>query len=317
MPRISYLPDNRVVDAAKGETILQTSLAQKIRHTHVCGGKARCSTCRVVVVSGLEYCLSRNEKEQAMAERLQFSPEIRLACQTRVGGDITVRRLVLDEADIDLTSQVEIDEGGRLQERAIPAVVGKEMDLAIMFADIRGFTTFSESTLPYDVIHVLNRFFHQMGHIIETHSGAIVNTMGDGLMALFGLDEPTQAPFKSVQAGLEMLKLMEAFSAYVQALFDQALELGVGIHYGTVVVGDLGASGWERMTAIGDSVNFASRVEGANKAADTNFLISEELYQKVCKDVQVGYTTRLKLKGKSGAYTLYEIVGLELDESVD
>lgn len=106
MQRITYMPDQREVEAETSETILHASLRAGIPHTHACGGKARCSTCRVVIEEGLEHCCSRNAKEQRLADRLHFASEIRLACQTTVSGDVRLRRVVWDAVDEALTSQL-------------------------------------------------------------------------------------------------------------------------------------------------------------------------------------------------------------------
>src|SRR5689334_17876221 len=163
MPRISYVIEDKIADAEPSETILQASLRAAIPHAHACGGHARCSTCRVQVVEGLDFCAPRNERERAMAARLHFSPEIRLACQTTVSGDVKLRRLVLDAEDIELTAQPTQVEA--------PAPVGEEMRLAILFADIRGFTPFAERLLPYDVVHVLNRYYYEVGRAITDQGG--------------------------------------------------------------------------------------------------------------------------------------------------
>ncbi len=106
MPRIYYLPDEQEVEADANETILQASLRSDIPHAHVCGGNARCSTCRVLILQGLEYCAPRNDREQKLTERLQFGAEIRLACQTTITGNVKLRRLVLDAEDVEITSQL-------------------------------------------------------------------------------------------------------------------------------------------------------------------------------------------------------------------
>src|SRR5262245_54596697 len=103
--QIYYHPDEREVLTTEAETILKASLRSGIPHTHVCGGKARCSTCRVMIVEGVENLDLRSEREQAMADRLKFSPTIRLACQTTFQGQIRLRRLVIDDEDIELDDQ--------------------------------------------------------------------------------------------------------------------------------------------------------------------------------------------------------------------
>src|SRR5574340_186223 len=251
LPTITYLPDNKSVAAEQGETILETSLRHGIPHTHVCGGNARCSTCRVIILDGLENCSPRNSREQGLTDCLHFGPQIRLACQTMVTGPVTVRRLVLDEEDVELTSQLTPDK--------TPITAGQEKKIAILFADIRRFTAFSEALPPYDVIHVLNRYFNQMGKVIKQNGGYIDNYMGDGLMALFGVDDPRDAALRATRAGLGMLEAVEQLGAYLENIYAMSFQIGIGVHYGEVVLGSIGAKDARRMTAIGDAVNLASR----------------------------------------------------------
>lgn len=303
MPCITYLPDNQCVESEGGETILQTSVRLGIPHTHVCGGNARCSTCRVMILDGLENCSPRNSREQEIAHLLHFSQQIRLACQTAITGNVTLRRLVLDVEDIELTSQLTQDK--------TPIAAGEEKKIAILFADIRQFTTFSESLPPYDVIHVLNRYFYRMGKVINQHGGYIDNYMGDGLMALFGVDHAQDAALRAVRAGLGMLEAVEQLKSYLENIYAMSFRIGVGVHYGEVVLGSIGAKDERRMTAVGDAVNFASRVEEANKEYGTQLLISEHAYDEVRPHARVGRRfVDAVLRGKSGRYTLYEIVGL-------
>jgi adenylate cyclase len=256
----------------------------------------------VLIVEGLEHCVPRNAREQALATRLGFDAAIRLACQTTIMGDITLRRLVLDDADVAVTSQ--------LRPRAAPGIVGQEQRLAILFADIRGFTPFAEALLPYDVLHVLNRYFHHVGQAIQRHSGSINTYMGDGLMALFGGQDPERAALRAIRAGLDMLAAVDQLNPYLASLYQRELRIGIGVHVGDVVVGAVGADGNRTITAIGDAVNVASRIETANKAADTAFLISEETYAEVQAQVQVNRRIRVTLPGKRGLYTLHEVIGL-------
>lgn len=302
MATIHYQPDQVAVPADENATILDTSLQAGIPHTSVCGGKARCSTCRVLILNGLEHCSPRSKEEEALAGPLCFTDSIRLACQTTVSGDVTLRRLVLDEDDIELADQEHPD--------ADLGSVGEEQYMAILFADLRGFTSFAEDQLSYDVIHILNRYFQQMGRAIGQHGGVINNYMGDGLLALFGIGDDEEPAVKAVRAGWDMLLAMQALNPYIENVYSHRFDIGIGIHYGQVVMGLVGASGHKRMTAIGDAVNLASRIEGANKDAGTNLLISEHTYEHVQQHVQIGQRITFAPSGKSGDYNLYEIVGL-------
>ncbi len=304
MPRICYLPDDTIVDVEEGDLILDTSIQSGIPHTHVCGGAARCSTCRVLVVEGLENCGKRNGAEHAIAKRLRLDPSVRLACQTQILGDMTVRRLALDTEDVaSIRAQA--------QGKAEPEFHGQEKHVAILFADLRGFTSLSEKLLPYDVIDLLNRYFRRVGMAIDRNGGAINNYMGDGLMALFGMNDPNWAAERAVRAGLDMIEALETLNPYVQALYRQKLEIGIGIHYGRVAFGEVGAIDNRRPTAIGDAVNLASRIESANKEVGSNLLVSESVYEQVRDKVKVNQCVRVQLKGKSGDYPLYEIVTID------
>ncbi|HLY27493.1 MAG TPA: adenylate/guanylate cyclase domain-containing protein [Aggregatilineales bacterium] len=299
---VYYVPDEKQVETNPSKTILRTSLDAGIPHTHVCGGNARCSTCRIAILDGLENCLPRNSNERALAERLSFPSTVRLACQTKVTGNVKIRRLVLDTHDIQITSQISPD--------ALPGSIGEEKHMGILFADIRGFTSFAEALPPYDVIHALNRYYQDMDISIQTFGGTIDNYMGDGLLAHFDGVDPNEVALRSVKAGLGMLDKLQTLRPYFQTTYARPLEIGIGLHYGQVVLGSLGAPRHKRVTVIGDAVNFASRIESANKEAGTRFLISDDTYQIVKDTIKIGRKIQVSVKGKTGEHTLYEVTGL-------
>ncbi|WP_293148873.1 adenylate/guanylate cyclase domain-containing protein [Microcoleus sp. bin48.metabat.b7b8b9.023] len=304
MPQIHYLPDDRAIEIDDDDIILEASLRAGIPHTHACGGSARCSTCRVLIVEGLEFCSPRNSAEDELANKLRLDPEIRLACQTQVaGGKVILRRLAIDSEDLETFND-------EIAGNFISAPVGQEKKIAILFADIRGFTAFAESLLPYDVIYILNRYFQKMGYAINRNGGMINNYMGDGFMALFGLENSEKAAEQAVRAGVEMLEELDKLNPYFETLYHHRLRIGIGIHCGLAVVGNLGAQKNQTVTAIGDAVNFASRIEAANKQVGTSLLISEETYEEVKDLAIVNQCVSVKIPGKSGEYPLYEVVGM-------
>jgi adenylate cyclase len=303
MVTIHILPDDMSVEAVPGESLLEASLRAGVPHAHACGGRARCSTCRVEIQLGVESCGERTEAEQVLADSLGFDRVLRLACQTVPLADLTMRRLMLDDEDIELVDQRRRHDAG--------TAVGEERQLAILFTDIRGFTAFSEPLPPHDVVHVLNRYFHAIGPSVTRFGGSIDNYMGDGLMALFGLDDDRlDIPMRAVQAGLAMLEAMDALKPYLQMAYGRSFDMGIGIHYGCAVVGSVGAVGRERVTAIGDAVNLASRIESANKYADTRFLVSDAVRQHIGASLRIGRSPRVPIAGKTGDYLLHEVLGL-------
>jgi adenylate cyclase len=304
VPSIFYAPDQIRVDVEERQTLLNAALSAGIPHTHVCGGNARCSTCRVIVMDGLENIEPPNEEEKALAERLGLPKEVRIACQATVTGPVRVRRLVLDDDDVGLVT--------RLRKAKIDmAPVGEEIRVAILFSDIRGFTPFAEALLPYDVIHVLNRHFEAMGQVIASEGGFINNYMGDGLMALFGVDGRPEASLRAVRAGLGMIQAMKnRIEPYLLRNYGRTFDIGIGIHCGEAVVGPIGSLDRKAITAIGDAVNFASRIESSTKEVGARLLVSEELFQEVKSNVTVGKTARVHVKGKTGEHELYEVKGV-------
>jgi class 3 adenylate cyclase len=218
-------------------------------------------------------------------------------------GDVTVRRMVLDEEDARHSARIAAQKSF--------ASIGEDKEIAILFADIRGFTSFTERLPPYDVVYALNRYFLQMGQAIGANGGHINNYMGDGLMALFGVSGTPDAAFRSVNAGLAMLDAVDKLKPVFREIYDMDFDIGVGIHYGEVVIGSLGAENQQRLTVIGDAVNFASRIEAANKTHGTRLLVSQELYELVAPRVRAGRRFEaVAIKGKSGSYELIEITAV-------
>ena len=274
MHKIACLPDNVRFSIEAGETILEASLRAGIPHAHACGGRALCSTCRIWVLEGLEYCSERSERERAIAVPLRFGPEVRLACQTKVSGDVKLRRLVLDETDLEITSQLAKPLIGRC---------GQARTIAVLFCDIRDFTDLSQHLSPYDLMFVLNRYFFHMADAIERNGGHIEKFIGDAIMAIFGIDDTPDMPLRAIKAATDMLDAADRMKLYMKAMYDIDFDVGIGLHYGDAVIGTVSGGREEKLAAIGETVNVASRIESANKEAGTRLLISEALYRQTEK----------------------------------
>ncbi len=294
MPRIEILPDNRVVDASPQQTVLEAAVAGGVSLPHQCNGTGRCSTCRVWVLDGEEHLSARTQVEAPVAERLGLDSRVRLACQTRVFGDITVRRMILDSEEIIA---------------AAPETVGREEAVVIMFTDLRDFTPFSERLPPHDVIYILERYYARMNAAVEKHGGFISNFLGDGLLVLFDHDSSTDMGGRAARAVMEMQAQLADFNTFMEVNYGTRLKMGIGVHYGTVVIGTVGRDAGQRQAVIGDTVNVASRIESATKKARCTTLVSSEFAAIAPDTIQYGRTVRARLKGKRGVYRLQELVG--------
>jgi adenylate cyclase len=299
MATITYQPDGVIEEDDLTLTLLQMAHKHNIPHVSACGGNARCSTCRVHIGAGQEHLLPRTQAELRLATLKGMEPDIRLACQTRTSGSVCVRRLVHDDCDMELA---DVD---------TCRSTGREIPLAVLFSDIRDFTTFAENHLPYDAVHILDRHFLRSGEAVLRHGGYIDKYMGDGMMALFGLECPTPAEAcnRAVSAALDMLAALPELNRYLDDLFGCSLNIGIGIHFGSVLVGEIGHPSRRQFTAIGDVVNTASRIESANKALDTQLLISDEVLAQLDGKLRLGKRVEAALKGKHLPVTLHEVLG--------
>ena len=297
-------PDDKTIEISRNETILTASLRKEIPHLNACGGIGRCSTCRVEILKGLEFCSEKTEEETILSRRLALPETIRLACQTKVSGDLKYRRLLLDKRDLTSNNQLFVERSGS---------AGTIRNLTVMFCDIRGFTPFSESLTAYDVIFILNRYFSIMREIIIRNGGEINNYIGDAIMAIFGLKQSRQQVLRSINSGLEMLRAMDEFKNYLKEAYGRSFDIRIGIQCGEVVVGSVGHAEDRKTTVIGDVVNIASRIETANKDAGTRLLISEQAFDAVKDSVEVKDHLRLRLRGASNLITLYEVSRIKED----
>jgi adenylate cyclase len=290
--------DNKKFHASPNTAILEAIINANIDHSYVCGGNARCTTCRVYIMDGLSNCLPRNEKEKQLAEKLGFPEDIRLACQTKISGNITIRRPVVDDLDIEIVLKQFGDAPG--------TKLGQEKDLAMLFTDIENYTELAEAFPAYDVVHVLNRYYQTMNEIIVQHKGVISDVAGDGILALFGALEESKNPVLSaINAVHAMNTSLIQFNRYLNRMYDRSFRIRAGINLGKVIVGKFDTGMMSKISAIGDAVNFASRIETANKDFGTKLLISQSAYEEIQGLVETEQVHRTKLKGKSGEYVLY------------
>ena len=152
---------------------------------------------------------------------------------------------------------------------------------------------------------VLNRYFFHMADAIERNGGHIEKFIGDAIMAIFGIDDRPDMPLRAIKAATDMLGAADRMKLYMKAMYDMDFDVGIGLHYGDAVIGTVSGGREEKLAAIGETVNVASRIEGANKEAGTRLLISEALYQQTEKQVEVSDFVRVRLRGTNERMSLY------------
>ena len=280
------------VRLVNGLSLLEGSQANNIPHAAICGGKARCSTCRVRVLSGLEGQPSASETEQRVLDRIGATKNVRLACQLRPDEDLTIVPLLP-------AKQTKAEDVQALDKY----FWGVEQEVTLLFSDLRGFTKMSEDQLPYDVVFLLNQFLGSMSEAIEDSGGYIDKFMGDGIMAIFGMDRPVEDGAKdALRAARAMSGVLDGLNMSLADELPSRLNIGIGIHTGDAILGRIGvasASGaGERITALGDTVNTASRLETSTKELDAQLVVSEQTLLAAKYDLPTELENSIIVKGK-------------------
>jgi adenylate cyclase len=258
--KIRYV-DGPEVSSASGLTLLEISKTHGIPHTALCGGKGRCTTCRVLVEEGGDLLHPPSDTERRSLRAVKAPPNMRLACQIRPTSSATVFRVFRPQ-------------GGKNRAHASQ---GQERRLAILFLDMRGFTARTAGQLPYDVVFLLNRFFDAIVPPILEHGGVVDKYLGDGLLAVFETRDTASSARAGLRAALGVGRALERFNGTLAAEKDDPVRIGMGLHLGNIVLGEIGAAGHAPRTIIGDTVNAASRLEAETKALGVELLISEQV----------------------------------------
>jgi class 3 adenylate cyclase/hemoglobin-like flavoprotein len=283
-----------------GKSLLQISLEHKIPHLHECGGMGKCTTCRVRVHEGHKNLNPPTKIERDMMEQRRWEPGIRLACQSRVYGDVEVERLIWSSAEVQKT-QTEMFPEGKAEERPI----------AILFCDLRDFTKISTQHFAFDMAYMLNRFYTIMGDPILMNNGIIYQYVGDEIVGIFGTTGGTKekACMEAIRAAVGMSYALDRLNQQELSSVGTSLDIGIGIHFGKAYVGHLGHPQFRQFSVVGDPVNTASRVQGYTRPSKTRMLISETVAAAIPEDtLQLGKKFKPELKGLGDSLELIELV---------
>lgn len=261
-------PGGRTVRVPRGYSVLEASIRHSVPHASVCGGKARCSTCRIRVLDNPSLP-PPSRREAFVLERVGVKGDtaIRLACQLRPDVDLAFLLLLPPQLNLSFVRERE------------KIRIGEERFLVSMFVDLRGSTRIAERGLPYDTVFLVNRFLAAVSQAVIDAGGQPNQFLGDGLLALFGLDTGAQQACRQAIEAVSLIRanVKQLNEDYASEL-SEPIRFGIGIHGGDVIVGNVGYRAHTVFTALGDAVNVAARLQDMTKNLQCEVLVSEEVY---------------------------------------
>jgi adenylate cyclase len=260
--------NGRTVRVPKGLSVLEASLRNNVPHASVCGGRARCSTCRIRVIGDCDHLPAPSKREAFVLNRVGAGadPAIRLACQLRPETDLSFFQIFLPQ--ITAASL----------RTSNPARIGEERYLVSMFVDMRGSTKLAEKRLPFDTVFIVNRFLGAVSQAVIECGGQPNQFVGDGQLALFGLaTNPQTACRQALKAAAQIAVHVDELNQFLKHDLREPIRFGIGIHGGEVIIGDIGYRDHMVFTALGDAVNVAARLQDMTKSLICEVIFSEEV----------------------------------------
>jgi adenylate cyclase len=265
MINLSY-GNGRTVRVPRGLSVLEASLRNNVPHASVCGGRARCSTCRIRIIGDCHDLPKPSQREAFVLGRVGASdPSIRLACQLRPPSDLSFFQLFLPHTSAD-------------GHDSHPTRIGEERYLVSLFVDMRGSTQLAEKRLPFDTVFIVNRFLGAVSQAVLESGGMPNQFVGDGMLALFGLStSKREACRQALRAAALIAANVEALNKFLEHDLREPIRFGIGINGGEVIVGDIGYRDHMVFTALGDPVNVAARLQDMTKSLACELVVSDEV----------------------------------------
>jgi adenylate cyclase len=286
----------RVITAPVGRSILEALRDEGLPHAAVCGGRARCTTCRVRVGDGLAHLPPPARLEAQALGRIEAPPNVRLACQCRPTRDVAVTPLLPPNAGPSSIAQPR------------SGAQGRERPIVAMFVDLRDSTRLGEGRLPYDVVFLMNQFFAEMHGALRATGGYYAQFRGDGLLALYGLESAlAQACRAAIEGAAEMQARIEKLNRTLAADLEEPLRIGIGIHAGVAIVGTMGPPDAPIYSAIGDMVNTAARLENMTKAFGCTLVVSDAALKEAGLQAGDAALHQVRVRGKTERLAVYAV----------
>ncbi len=286
MVRITY-PDGRVARMPLGFSVLEASRSARIPHASVCGGRARCSTCRVRVTVGRGRIPAPSDLEQAVLSRVAAGPNVRLACQLRPVSDLSVVPLLPSYWDAAILRRSQVPQAG--DERFIVTLV----------VDMRDSTRLADTRLPFDAVFIVDRFVNAVGSAVNEAGGRPNQFTGDGLIAMFGLG---CAPKVACRQAMDTLGLIgrnvAALNRVLISEMAEPIRFGIGVHGSSAVVGEIGYAESRVFTTLGESANIATRLETFCKTFGCEAVVSQSVFELSEYGPDVGVARDVMVRGR-------------------
>jgi adenylate cyclase len=288
MVNLSY-GNGRTVRVPKGLTVLEASLRNNVPHASVCGGRARCSTCRIRIIGDCSALPEPSQREAFVLGRVGASdPSIRLACQLRPVTDLSFFQLFLPHT---------MSADGHASN---PTRIGQERYLVNMFVDMRGSTKLAEKRLPFDTVFIVNRFLGAVSQAVIESGGMPNQFVGDGMLALFGLATSRQeACRQALRAAAMIAANVDELNKFLEHDLREPIQFGIGINGGEVIVGDIGYRDHMVFTALGDAVNVAARLQDMTKILACELVVSDEVRATAGLDADILPQQEVAIRGRN------------------
>src|SRR5712691_1660452 len=294
MINLSY-GNGRTVRVPKGLSVLEASLRNNVPHASVCGGRARCSTCRIRVIGDCSSLPKPSEREAFVLNRVGAGadPAIRLACQLRPNTDLSFLQIFMPQITAASLRQAD------------SVRIGQERYLVSMFVDMRGSTTLAEKRLPFDTVFIVNRFLSAVSQAVIECGGQPNQFVGDGELALFGLNTNSQTACRqALQAESPIATNIDELNQFLSHDLLEPIRFGIGIRGGEVIIGHIGYRDHQVFTALGDAVNVAARLQDMTKGLECEVILSEEVYKTAGLPVNLSPEQELPIRGRAVPLTV-------------
>jgi adenylate cyclase len=301
MINLSY-GNGRIVRVPKGLSVLEASLRYHVPHSSVCGGRARCSTCRIRVIGDCSLLPVPSQREAFVLNRVGAAdPSIRLACQLRPETDLSFFQLFMPQT---MPANAPASQ---------PHRIGQERYLVSMFVDMRGSTRLAENQLPFDTVFIVNRFLGAVSQAVIACGGQPNQFVGDGQLALFGLSSSPQTACRQALKAAAMISAnVDELNEFLKHDLREPIRFGIGIHGGEVIIGDIGYREHMVFTALGDAVNVAARLQDMTKTLACEAIVSEEVRVTAGLSADALPQQQVEIRGRTGPMIVRSVARVEM-----